>query len=284
VQFPANIQPLDKKTRTSALNSLRNLLSARQTAAGLTTLDILKLWKGLFYALWMCDRPIPQQALCADLAALIHVLPDAAVVPWLRGFWATVAREWAGIDALRLNKFLLLVRRVLGEGLLWMKVPETEGAQGEEEKMKKNKTKAGKKGNGSKAGRGDAEKVDGILGLLGEWPFVLEDEARAEKEAQERQEDKEETDGKDSLSTQYVPVGLKIHVLDIWVDEAEKVGLFEDDEDTEARDIVRRITELVQVLEKGTMSTAIRIRSKQSLMDDRLPGNDKADEEDEDSD
>lgn len=229
--------------------------------------------------MWMCDRPVPQQGLAADLAALIHILPDAAVVPWLRGFWATVAREWSGIDALRLNKFLLLVRRVLGESLLWMKV------QQDKEGEKTKKRKRGKGTSGAGGGKWDAKKVDGILGLLEEWPFVIEDEARAEekkKESSDEGEDGEE--GQDSLLPQYVPVGLKIHVLDIWVDEAEKAGLFEDDEDAEAKDIVGRITTLVEVLEKSTVSTAVRIRSKQSLLDERLPGNSQDGGEDEDSD
>lgn len=237
----------------------------------------------------MCDRAVPQQGLCADLAGLVHVLPPAAVVPWLRGFWATMAREWSSIDVLRLDKFLLLVRRVLGESLLWMKVRE--GEDGGDEK-KKGKKKAGRKEGGG--GRWNAERVEGIIGLLAEWPFVLEDDSRPaqEDEPEEEEEEDEEmgtgTDGKkkkDSLSPQYVPVGLKLHVLDIWVDEAERVGLFpDDDDDDEARDIVRRITELVETLQRCTMSTAVRIRSRQSLVDDRLPSSGQAGQEDEDSD
>jgi ribosomal RNA-processing protein 1 len=256
---------------------------------------VLKLWKGLFYALWMCDRAVPQQALCADLAGLVHILPDPTVVPWLRGFWATMAREWSGIDVLRLDKFLLLVRRVLGATLLWMRVRDDD--RGREEDKEKPQGKGKSKDNGGKkakqaVSRWDPKKVDDIVGLFGEWPFVLEDEARAGKEAQEREdearedEDEDEenrkqnkVDDKESLSPHYVPVGLKLHVLDIWVDEAERVGLLEVEDDT-AQDIVRRITELVNKLEKGTLSMAIRMRSKQSLLDDRLPWNDPGADED----
>ena len=268
-RYCAKLTPkLERKTRTAALTSLRALLSARQSAAALSALDVLKLWKGLFYALWMCDRPVPQQGLCTDLADLVRVLPADAVVPWLRGFWATMAREWAGIDVLRLNKFLLLVRRVLGASLAWMRVREDpdETEAGGERRKKRARIASSRQ-------RWHPERVDAIVRLLGEWPFSLEDEVRTEKESRKRKaEDEDGASGEDETSTQYVPVGLKLHVLDIWVDEAEGAGLLADEnEDKDAEGIVQRITALVETLERRTASTAVRVRSKQSLLDDRLP-------------
>ncbi len=241
---------LDRKIRTSALSSLHSFLSARQVASALTPLDTLKLWKGLFYALWMCDRAIPQQNLCNELADLVFVLPSDAVAPWLRGFWATMSREWTGIDVLRMEKFLLLVRRVVGAGLKWMKKGSGSGGGGGDKEWK--------------GGVGwDATKVDHIVGLLSEWPFSLEDEARIEQGPQD-----------DGQIDQKIPVGLRLHVLDIWVDEAEKAGLLED-EDEEAKQIIQRISDQIDALEEATTSPAVRARSKESLADDRLPGNKK---------
>ena len=221
---------------------------------------MLKLWKGLFYALWMCDRAVPQQTLCAELADLIFVLPREAVVPWLRGFWATMAREWTGIDVLRMEKFLLLVRRVVGAGFKWMRK-----GSGEEGKKKK----------GAEGGVWEQSKVDDVMGLLGEWPFALEDEALVDPAAE----------GEEQIS-QAIPAGLRLHVLDVWVDEAEKVGLLEEG-DEEASKIIQRISELVDALEQATTRPGVRLRSKESLADERLPGNRKASgdsDEDEDMD
>lgn len=248
--------------RTSALSSLHAFLSARQVAAALTPLEVLKLWKGLFYALWMCDRAVPQQNLCADLAALIWVLPRPAVVPWLRGFWATMAREWTGIDVLRMEKFLLLVRRVLGAAFRWMRKDAGGGEQGPG--SGRNNTAAEKEEEEEEEAAGgcwDADKVDGVLGLLAEWPFALEDEARIER-ATEKGEELRQT----------IPAGMRLHVLDIWVDEAEKVGLL-DESDEEAGRIVQRIIDQIDALEQATTRPAVRIRSKESLADDRLPAN-----------
>ncbi|KAL2166574.1 hypothetical protein VTG60DRAFT_2497 [Thermothelomyces hinnuleus] len=246
--FIKNLASSDRKIRTSALSSLRTFLSARQVASALTPIEVLKLWKGLFYALWMCDRAIPQQNLCNELADLIYILPREAVETWLRGFWATMASEWTGIDVLRMEKFLLLVRRVVGAGFKWMK----KGSGNEEGK---------KKGKENSVSDWDAGKVDVIVGLLGEWPLALEEEARIERAT--------DGDGKDADITLKIPVGMRLHVLDIWVDEAEKAGLLEDD-DMEAKQITQRISDQIDALEEATTSPAVRIRSKESLADGRL--------------
>lgn len=279
----------DRKTRTAALTSLRTFLSAKHISTSLTTLDILKLWKGLFYAMWMCDRPLPQQQLCNDLSELVWALPDdcAVVAPWLRGFWATMAREWTtGIDVLRMEKFLLLVRRVLGASLAWMQARQQPAAAS---KKTKRTTRAGKKrgadGEDKSAAeekkdvrRWDRERVGAVLTLLADWPFRADEESRHEEE-------------EDALMPKLVPTGLKLHVLDIWVDEAEKAGLLEGDceddkkeeeeeeeeeEDTlPGRKVIQRINELVDKLREQTLSKAVRIRSKESLADERLPWNKK---------
>ncbi|KAK3323393.1 nucleolar protein,Nop52-domain-containing protein [Cercophora scortea] len=255
--FIRNLASSDRKIRTSALASLHTFLSAKHISSALGPLDVLKLWKGLFFALWMCDRAIPQQTLCAELADLIFILPREAVLPWLRAFWATMSREWTGIDVLRMEKFLLLVRRVVGAGFKWMKKNSAAaaGAQKEEEEKEKESV-------------WDAQRVDEIVKLLGEYPFALE-EATMEADRQNLEGEQ------DPCAPHTIPVGLKMHVLDIWVDEAGKVGLL-DAEDQAAAEILQRISTLVDLLEQRSYSPAVKIRSKESLADDRLPGNKKA--------
>lgn len=311
----------DRKTRTAALTSLQTFLSAKHISTSLQTLDILKLWKGLFYALWMCDRPLPQQQLCSDLAALTWVLPDAAVAPWLRGFWATMAREWTtGIDVLRMEKFLLLVRRMLAVSLVWMQARAGEEEEQKQQKQQnKNKNRSPKKkatrgavaagtkrtadgeGKGAEVVRWNKERVEAGLVLLADWPFRPDEESRVEED-------------EEGLMPKFVPAGLKLHALDIWVDEAEKAGLLEmgPGEEVEKRDgqeegetgkkatgkgqletlsggeVLRCINELVEKLHEEARSTAVRIRSKDSLADERLPwnkteaGDDEEEEEDDD--
>jgi len=80
--------------------------------------ELLKLWKGLFYCFWLSDRPRPQQALANTLSSslLLQALAPSTAITFYRAFWETMAREWNGVDALRVDKFLLLARRFVGGG------------------------------------------------------------------------------------------------------------------------------------------------------------------------
>jgi ribosomal RNA-processing protein 1 len=80
---------------------------------GLPLLEFEKLWKGLFYSMWFSDRPRPQQRLANDLGQLFLVIPEQNYGNFSLAFWVIMSREWVGIDHHRLDKFLLLLRRVL---------------------------------------------------------------------------------------------------------------------------------------------------------------------------
>lgn len=220
----------------------------------------------------MCDRPLPQQALCQDLADLVWILPEPAVIPWLRGFWATMAREWTtGIDVLRMEKFLLLVRRMLASSLVWMQLREPA------KKTARTRKRAADGSVATPSVRFDDMRVAQMLGLLSDWPFRPDEESRKEEE-------------EDALMPKLVPVGLKLHVLDIWVDEAEKARILDESCGREAADggsdkekgesedcsrdkVLQRLSDLVETLQSTTLSPAVRKRSKESLLDERLPRN-----------
>ena len=51
---------------------------------------------------YMSDKPLVQQALATDLANILLSIPSLeASLVFLRGFWETMIREWAGLDKLR---------------------------------------------------------------------------------------------------------------------------------------------------------------------------------------
>ncbi|ELV10334.1 Ribosomal RNA processing protein 1 like protein A [Tupaia chinensis] len=92
VQLPPEIQLAqrlagnEQVTRDRAVRKLRKYIVARtqRPAGGFTHDELLKVWKGLFYCMWMQDKPLVQT------------------------FWQTMNREWAGIDRLRLDKFYMI--------------------------------------------------------------------------------------------------------------------------------------------------------------------------------
>ncbi|EPE10557.1 ribosomal rna-processing protein 1 [Ophiostoma piceae UAMH 11346] len=295
--FIKNMASSDRKIRTQALDTLKTFLSTKYAAAyaaPLTFNDAEKLWAGLFYALWMADRAPVQQRLCAEIADIPASLklPNASVAAWLRAFWATMARQWTtGIDVLRMDKFLLLVRRVLASQFVWMAgVVDEEG----------NSTAVA-----AEEGSDLTEAQTLGLSILTNWPFNVDAEARTDEttnSSSDEDDDDDDTVGDDMVDidndgnerprkrsrqrkgraprkpltvTVHLPVGLVIHVVDIWVDEAEKAKLFVSKvADSNGKDTLGyRVHVLVEALAAKTTFPAVRQRSREALEDERLPWN-----------
>ncbi|KAG5457263.1 MAG: nucleolar protein,Nop52-domain-containing protein [Olpidium bornovanus] len=112
--FGKRLAHSDKKVRDAALKNLTTWLQHKD----LNRLEWLKLWKGLFYCFWMSDKPLVQQELAAKLATLSSRLKKENVWEYVRYFWETLSREWPNIDRLRLDKFYMLMRKILKQSFI----------------------------------------------------------------------------------------------------------------------------------------------------------------------
>ncbi|KAG6092400.1 hypothetical protein E4U30_005479 [Claviceps sp. LM220 group G6] len=219
--FIKNLASSDRKLRTQSLTTLQSFLS---TKPNLSLPEALKLWTGLYYALWMTDRPRPQQALATELASLSFSLPPSSQAPFLIAFWQILSKQWTHIDALRMDKFLLLVRRVFAAHVRCARESRWTGSQ-----------------------------VDKLLEILEHECF----------DAQERGD---------------VALGLRLHVLDLWVDEMEREHALGDKagQDLEREmqasrgDFVRRVGDVVETLRRSPVRS-VRARAEESFADPRLP-------------
>lgn len=71
-----------------------------------------------------------------------------------------------------------------------------------------------------------------------------------------------------------LPNGLRYHVIDIFVDEVEKAGVLELDE--EMRDeLLEKLLGPLKNLAKDSPTKTVRSKAKEALADERLPGNEK---------
>lgn len=177
----------------------------------------------------MTDRPRPQQALASELASLPLDLPAGSVAPFLRAFWQVLSRQWALIDALRMDKFLLLVRRVFAAHVRL-----------------------------AREARWAGDGVDSILEVLATECFDVREEAG-------------------------VALGLRLHALDLWVDEMEREravgGEAVGDDDVARGQFVRAVGCLVERLKRSPVKS-VRARASESYADERLPwGGDASDKE-----
>lgn len=160
---------------------------------------------------------------------------DDNVLTFLSAFWQTMSREWPGVDRLRMDKFLYLVRQYVNASFVWL---------------------SQKTAWGSVAGKKEPQAVrDRYLAMLMDEgaPFAARDPK--------------------------VPVGLRLHVLDVWVDELDKVD--------ERRDApVQELMEPLRKLGKETVIKSVRERVGEVLEDERLADwkNEAVDDEAEDED
>ncbi|XP_053162030.1 ribosomal RNA processing protein 1 homolog B isoform X2 [Hemicordylus capensis] len=116
IQFAQRLAANEKKIRDRALKKLRAYITLRTRSpkGGFSHEELLKIWKGLFYCMWMQDKPLLQEELSNNISQLVHVIENMeARHLFIQTFWQTMSREWNGVDRLRLDKFYMLMRMVL---------------------------------------------------------------------------------------------------------------------------------------------------------------------------
>lgn len=162
----------------------------------------------------MQDKPALQQRLSRDLASLVSILRTPVVLPFIRAFFLTMSREWGHIEALRLDKYLYLIRQYVNASFAF---------------LSRNKWKKS---------------------LLEQWNSIVEE---TPLECQNLK----------------IPNGLRYHVMDVWVDELERV----EGEGWEKESHKETLETLIQPIEKMAKDgklKPLRNAAKECLADDRL--------------
>ncbi|XP_072595528.1 ribosomal RNA processing protein 1 homolog B isoform X2 [Vulpes vulpes] len=116
LQFAQRLASHEKGVRDRAVKKLRQYISVKtqRETGGFSQEELLKIWKGLFYCMWVQDEPLLQEELANTISQLVHVVNNSeAQHLFIQTFWQTMNREWKGIDRLRLGKYYMLIRLVL---------------------------------------------------------------------------------------------------------------------------------------------------------------------------
>ncbi|XP_061381489.1 ribosomal RNA processing protein 1 homolog [Danaus plexippus] len=110
----------EKKTRDRVLKTLKKwLLNCFEKGYEFKEDDFIRVWKGLFYAVWMSDKPLVQEELCDNIAEILDLFPVEQIhhaILMMKAGFRVLATEWYGLDQHRMDKFLMLVRRYLRGG------------------------------------------------------------------------------------------------------------------------------------------------------------------------
>ncbi|KAJ1728472.1 hypothetical protein LPJ61_004018, partial [Coemansia biformis] len=101
---------VDKDVRDQAVADIQQLLSQDEE---FTYMEMMRHWKALFYCFWLSDKPLVQQELSWSLAGLVLECKAGNRATFVRAFWDTLCREWFEVDKHRVDKYLLLARRMV---------------------------------------------------------------------------------------------------------------------------------------------------------------------------
>lgn len=115
IKFAKLLAGNDKKVRDKVLKNLKKWLAIRsESSFAFVEQDFMRLWKGLYYCMWMSDKPLIQEELAESLSKLVHCFNNKeAALLYTKCTLSTLASEWFGIDQHRLDKFQMLVRRII---------------------------------------------------------------------------------------------------------------------------------------------------------------------------
>ncbi|KAI1976922.1 hypothetical protein LOZ55_003959 [Ophidiomyces ophidiicola] len=269
--FLRELSSSDRRTRDEALDSLTLFLKSRRD---LQLNDLLKIWKGLFFCMYHCDRPVNQQNLSRSLSyTLVPKLPDQILQPFLRAFWITMSRDFHSLDRLRLDKYLFLLRCYVGVALgIFIK-------KGIENTKARNRASAnGSDATNSRKGRkrkraekneelDDWVELKHFLDMLEEGPLCPVN-----------------FDGTETnpLVMPKGPDGIRYHIMDIWLDEIEKYVISSvDHKDDEIEKYIPTLTpeksipmELllrpIERIKAKSLNKTARKRAIETLGDERL--------------
>ena len=89
-QFGQLLASNDKVTRDKAVKSLTRHL---KRSPHIDELELMRIWKALFYCMWHSDKPKVQAELAETLGALVHAARGGKVPPWHA--WQHVCALWA---------------------------------------------------------------------------------------------------------------------------------------------------------------------------------------------
>ena len=113
VKFAKLLVHPDKAVRDDTLLSLQRYL---QSVTSFEAFSMLKLWKALYYCLWLADKVPIQQELIGRIASLTTVFASFDVsVLFLQQFFRILFREWSSLDQYRVEKFYSLIRSMLNK-------------------------------------------------------------------------------------------------------------------------------------------------------------------------
>ncbi|BES88112.1 Nucleolar protein,Nop52 [Nesidiocoris tenuis] len=115
ISFAKALAGNDKSLRDRALKRLGKWFASMPSKKeSFNDASFSRLWKGLYYCVWMSDKPLIQEQCVDRISNLIHSLRNVGDMrKFVIGFFNCMSQYWMNLDGFRFDKYLMLVRRFL---------------------------------------------------------------------------------------------------------------------------------------------------------------------------
>ncbi|MCP9262599.1 Nucleolar protein,Nop52 [Dirofilaria immitis] len=101
-------------TRRRAFRTLCQWIQTESAKQEFDDKAMLHLTKGLHYVMWMQDKMLWQEHLADNIASLLNLFErEKESVLFIKCMLITISNEWSRIDRWRMDKFLMLIRRLV---------------------------------------------------------------------------------------------------------------------------------------------------------------------------
>lgn len=115
VKFAKALVNPEKSIRDKTLATFKKYVAS---VSSLEQMEMLKIWKALYYCMWLSDKQPIQAELAQSLCDLMdHFTTQQLSLLYLRMFFRIMMREWPYLDQYRVNKFYTLVRKMYNKAL-----------------------------------------------------------------------------------------------------------------------------------------------------------------------
>ncbi|VDK80408.1 unnamed protein product [Litomosoides sigmodontis] len=112
--FAQKLASGEPTTRRRAFRALRDWIQAESAKQEFDDKAILHITKGLHYVMWMQDKMLWQEQLADNIASLLNLFErEKESVSFIKHMIITISNDWSRIDRWRMDKFLMLIRRLV---------------------------------------------------------------------------------------------------------------------------------------------------------------------------
>ncbi|KAH8583196.1 NNP-1 Nop52 [Cryptosporidium sp. chipmunk genotype I] len=116
IRLSKTLTSVSPANRKKGLDIITRYISKHNNS--MTRLQMLKIWKGLYYSMWLSDKVLIQREIAVSISRLQKRFDvKENLFSFIEEFYLMMRFRWDGMDHYRMDKFVFLQRTMLAESL-----------------------------------------------------------------------------------------------------------------------------------------------------------------------